>query len=121
MVDQFKIDKSIVPEETQIMQKAPEEAHIEQKVSEEEHIEQEAPKEAHVCKNCEILVSYVHMGEKWDQNNIVINNIFAFQVASDIIRNDEDPEPRNMEECRHRNDWPKWKEAIQAKLNLSTK
>ena len=55
MTDRFKIDKSI----------APKEAHIEQKVSEEEHIEQEAPKEAHVCKNCEILVNYVHTGEKW--------------------------------------------------------
>ena len=61
------------------------------------------------------------MGEKWDRNNIVINNIFAFQVASDIIRNDEDPEPRNVEECRQRNDLPKWKEAIQAELNSLTK
>ena len=26
-----------------------------------------------------------------------------------------------MEECRHRNDWPKWKEAIQAELNSLTK
>ena len=72
-------------------------------------------------ENCKISVSYVHTGEKWDRNNIVINNIFAFQVASDIIRNDEDPEPRNVEECRHRNDWPKWKEAIQAELNSLTK
>ncbi|RVW19132.1 Copia protein [Vitis vinifera] len=99
MTDQFKIDKSIALEEAQIMQKAPEE----------------------VPENCEISVSYVQTGEKWDRNNIVINNIFAFQVASDIIRNDEDPEPRNVEECRHRNDWPKWKEAIQAELNSLTK
>ncbi|KAL6315188.1 hypothetical protein AAG906_037420 [Vitis piasezkii] len=76
MTDQFKIDKSIVPE------------------------------------NCEISISYVHTGEKGDRNNIVINNIFAFQVASNIIRNDKDPEPRNVEECQHRNDWTKWKEAI---------
>ena len=34
-----------------------------------------------------------------------------------IIRNDEDPEPQNVEECRHRNDWPKWKEGMQAELN----
>ena len=61
------------------------------------------------------------MGEKWGQNNIVINNIFSFQVAFNIIRNDEDLEPWNVEECRHRNYWPKWKEAMQAKLNLLTK
>ena len=36
------------------------------------------------------------------------------------MRNDEDLDPY-MEECRHRNDWPKWKEAMQAKLNLLTK
>ena len=83
MTDEFKIDKSIALEEAQIMQKAHEEAHI----------EQEALEEAQVPENCEIFVSYVHTREKWDRNNIVINNIFAFQVASDIIRNDEDPEP----------------------------
>ena len=84
------------------MQKAPEEAHI----------EQEALEEAQVPENCEISISYVYIGEKWDQNNNIINNIFTFQVASDIIRNDENPEPRNVEECWHRNDWPKWKEAM---------
>ena len=75
-----------------------------QKTLEEVHIEQEALEEAQVSKNCEISVSYVHMEENWDWNNIVINNIFTFQVASDIIRNDEDPKPRNLEECRYKND-----------------
>ena len=42
-------------------------------------------------------------------------------MASEVIRNDEDPEPQNVEECRHRNDWPKWKKTIQGKLNSLTK
>ena len=63
------------------MQKAPEEVHIEQEAHEEPHIEREAPEEAQVPENCEISVSYVHTGEKWDRNNIVINNIFVFEVA----------------------------------------
>ena len=79
MTDQFKIDKSIAIEKA--------------------HIEQEALEKAQVHANCEISISYVHTGEKWDQNNIIINNIFPFQVAFDIIRNDEDPKPRNVEEC----------------------
>ena len=54
------------------------------------------------------------MGEKWDRNNFDVNNIFAFQVALDIIQNDDDPEPQNTNECRQRNDWPKWREAMQA-------
>ena len=69
------------------------EAHIEQEAPEEAHIEQEAPKEAQVPENYEISISYVYMGEKCDQNNIIINIIFTFQVTSDIIRNDEDPKP----------------------------
>ena len=48
MTDQFKIDKSIALEETQIIQKVIEEAHI----------EQEALEEAHVPENYEISVSY---------------------------------------------------------------
>ena len=89
MTDRFKIDKSI----------APKEAHIEQKAIEKAHVDQEAPEKAQVPEDCEVSVSYVYMTEKQDQNNIIINNIFAFQVAFDIIRNDEDPEPRNVEEC----------------------
>ena len=46
-----------------------------------------------------------------------MNNIFAFQVALDIIQNDDDPEPQNMNECRQRNDWPKWREAMHAELH----
>ena len=57
------------------------------------------------------------MGEKWDRNNFDVNNIFAFQVALDIIQNEDDPEPQNMNECRKRNDWPKWREAMQAELH----
>ena len=49
--------------------------------------------------------------KKWDRNKVVIN--FFFQVAVNILRYDEDPKPQNVEECRHRNDWPKWKKAIQ--------
>ena len=48
MTDQFKIDKSIALEEAQLMQKALEEAHI---------------KKTQVPENCEISVSYVHIGK----------------------------------------------------------
>ena len=59
----------------------------------------------------------MHRGEKWDRNNFDVNNIFAFQVVLDIIQNDDDPEPQNTNECRQRNDWPKWREAMQAELH----
>ena len=38
-------------------------------------------------------------------------------MTLDIIRNDENPEPQSVKECQNRNDWPKWKEAMQAELN----
>ena len=66
-------------------------------------------------------MSYVYKGYKWDRNDIVINNIFVFQVALDIIRNDDNFEPQNMEECRHINGWPKWKKVMQTKLNFLMK
>ena len=50
-----------------------------------------------------------------------MNNIFAFQLALDIIQNDNDPEPQNKNECRQINDWPKWREAMQAELHLLIK
>ena len=51
------------------MRKAPKEAHIEQEALEEAHIEREAPEETQVPENCEISISYVHKGEKWDKKN----------------------------------------------------
>ena len=76
MTDQFKIDKSIALEKAQIIQKAPEEAHIEQEALEEAHIKQEAPEKAQVPENCEISISYVHKGEKWDKK-ILLLTIFS--------------------------------------------
>ena len=60
----------------------------------------------------------MHNREKWDRNKVIINYIFAFEVALYFIRNYEDRNPQNMEECRNRNDWPKWKEVMQTELNL---
>ena len=38
-----------------------------------------------------------------------------------IIRNVEDQEPQNVNECRHRNDWLKRKEAIKKELRSLAK
>ena len=82
----------------------------------EEHItvepqvdEQVAPAEALVKElslndvsihnNEEISINYIHEGKTWDQNTTHINDTFSFKVAMDIIRNDEDQEPQNMNEC----------------------
>ena len=92
-------------------------AYIEQKNPKEVQSKEIALEEAHVHENYEISINYVHNREKLDRNKVVINNIFSFQVTLDIIRNYEDPEPQNVEECRNINDSPKWIEVMQAKLN----
>ena len=55
------------------------------------------------------------------QNTTLIDNVFSLEVAMDIIRNDEDQKPQNMNECRRQNDWLKWKEAIQTELKSLAK
>jgi hypothetical protein len=80
--------------------------------------EELSPEEEQVPENDEISIHYVSTGEIWDRNKIVVDNIFSFKVALDITRsNDHEIEPQIVEQCRRRNDWPKWKEAIQAELN----
>ena len=49
-----------------------------------------------VNNNEEIAINYIHEGRIWDRSTTYINNTFSFQVAMDIIRNDEDQEPQNV-------------------------
>ena len=68
------------------------------------------------------MIHYVHTREIWDRNKIVVDNIFSYKVALDITRsNDNEYEPQTVDECQRRNDWPMWKEAIQAELNSLSK
>ena len=50
--------------------------------------------------NNEISISYVIIRKKWNQTNLVVDNIFAYNVALDIISKNEDSEPKSVEECR---------------------
>ena len=51
-------------------------------------------------------ISMSHTRETKDRSDTIIDNIFTFQVAMDIMRNDEYQEPQTMHECRKMNDWP---------------
>ena len=53
--------------------------------------------------------------------DIVVDYIFAYNVASSIMQASEDLEPQSVGECRQRLDWPKWQETIQLKLSLLAK
>lgn len=49
------------------------------------------------------------------------DNVLAYNVALNIMQDNEDLEPLSIEECRQRKDWPKWKKAIQLELNSLAK
>ena len=82
------------------------------------------PEDVHVPKNCEndeISINYVFTREKWDRNKTIVNEIFAYNVALNIMHESKDLEPRSVEECRQRNDWPKWEAAMKAELDSLAK
>ena len=46
---------------------------------------------------------------------------FAYNVAVDIIFENEDSEPKSVEECQQRKYWFLWKEEIEVELNSLSK
>ena len=54
--------------------------------------------------------------QKWNRKDIIIDDVFAYSVAINVMTENDDFEPKSIDECRQRKDWPKWEEAIQAEL-----
>ncbi|GKC57541.1 retrovirus-related pol polyprotein from transposon TNT 1-94 [Tanacetum coccineum] len=52
----------------------------------------------------------------WNRNELDVDDTFAYNVALEVMENDEDHEPNSVLECKNRNDWPKWKDAIKSEL-----
>jgi hypothetical protein len=46
--------------------------------------------------------------------------IFAYNIAANVLKYNEDLEPISDEECRYRGDWLKWKDVIKSELNSLT-
>ena len=67
--------------------------------------------------NNEILINYVLSGIQWNRKNVNIDDIFACNVALEIMDDNEDHEPTSIYECTQRSDWIKRKEAINVELN----
>ena len=95
------------------MTHAPEEAIVLEEIQNHE--------DAQVLANDEIFINYASTGELWDRTKVVINKVFFFAVAIEILKQDDDHEPRSVDECHSKHDWSKWKEAIQVELNSLVK
>ncbi|KAJ9540031.1 hypothetical protein OSB04_026537 [Centaurea solstitialis] len=86
-------------------------------------LEERVPEEtsiSHHPDNLEIYVEYASLDDILKRNETVIDDVFIFAVATDIMSND-DMEPRTIVECQRRTDWPQWKQAIQDELDSLTK
>jgi hypothetical protein len=81
------------------VQNSPGNKSLEEESFEEESPEELPPEEEQVPENNEISINYVSSGKILDRNKIVVNNIFSFKVAIDIIRSNDDIEPKTVEEC----------------------
>ena len=79
------------------------EEYIQQKYA----IELMVPEETHAPENNETSINYVSTGYIWNRNNIIVDDIFAFTIALEITRSDEDSQPQTIEEYRRRHDWSK--------------
>ena len=101
------------PEEAQ----APKVAQVQDEAQplEDEHTLDEAEISKEI--NEEFSTNYMFTNELWDRNEIIVDDIFCFTVATKILSNDNDNEPQSVDECRLRHDWDKWKVAIQAELD----
>ena len=74
------------------------------------------PEEPQVPENEEISINYIMSKHIWNRNRIDVDDMFAYNIALNI-ENEEDQEPKSVNECMHIKDWPKWKNAMETELN----
>ena len=77
----------------------------------------EEPQVPEIVENYEISINYVMNHVIWNRNKVNIDKVSAYNVAMDVISDKEDQELMTIKDCRQRNDWPKWKDAIQPELD----
>jgi len=74
-----------------------------------------------IHENQEISINYVTNGIQWNRHEVNVDDIFAYNIALNVINDNEDRDPRSIKDCRQNENWPKWKDAIEAELNSLNK
>jgi hypothetical protein len=52
-----------------------------------------------IQENKEISMNYVTSGIEWNRNNVNVDDVFTYNIALNIINNNEDHEPRSIKDC----------------------
>ena len=55
-------------------------------------------------KNEEILINYISSKKRWNRNEIIIDNIFSYNISLDIINENENLESKSIKECQCMNE-----------------
>lgn len=55
-----------------------------------------------LCRNVKIL----------NRADIIVDDNFIYNVAFDIVNENDDLDPKSVDEYRNRHDWPSWKSVI---------
>ncbi|KAJ9561483.1 hypothetical protein OSB04_006643 [Centaurea solstitialis] len=121
---QLKRGRPIGSKDKNPRKKGPNDQNMETNKEPENVIVEEIPledKEPKKVENDEIAMSFTTSGKIWDRKSIIVDNFFAYNIAVKITSLDDEMEPRSVEECKQRNDWKKWKEAIEVELNSLSK
>ena len=71
--------------------------------------------------NIEVAMNFVNMGETYNKNITVFDDIFASTTALNISNDNLDPELKSIAECRKHSYWVRWKQAIEAELDSLNK
>ncbi|KAJ9561391.1 hypothetical protein OSB04_006551 [Centaurea solstitialis] len=75
--------------------------------SPEETLDMMVPEEPQVLENEEISINYSMSRKVWNRDKTDVDDMFAYNVALNVMENEEDQEPKSVDECMHRKDWPK--------------
>ena len=59
-------------------------------------------------KNEELSINSSDVETNLNRFEIVVDYVFAYNVATKIMQDSEDLEPQSVTECQQRNDWTKW-------------
>ena len=56
------------------------------------------------CSKDEISLNYVMSGKICNRDKVIINDALAYNLALEVMDNNEDQEPHSVEECKERKD-----------------
>jgi hypothetical protein len=57
-----------------------------------------------VMKNIKTSINYTTFGRSWNQIEIIVDDIFTYNIALDVLKDNKKLEPILVEECHHRRD-----------------